>query len=137
MRTFWPALLLLASCASKKETKISSCSEATKTVTLSKKHAEMLNKSAGPFMSDARFSQEHDEQGISSVWRLKNMPTDSIYHFFGLENDDAILKTNLGVQTNSLFLVGDLQGIPRGTTNCLYVKSKDNVKSVIKIVLEK
>ncbi|MBA2406282.1 MAG: hypothetical protein H0V66_16010, partial [Bdellovibrionales bacterium] len=66
-----------------------------------------------------------------------NMPTDSVYYLIGLREGDIITKTNLGAQTSSINLISDLTGIPSGTTNCLYVKSKDNSEHVIKVQVDK
>ena len=50
---------------------------------------------------------------------------------------DSIYKTNLGSHTNFMNLVSDLSGIPSGTTNCLYIKAKDNTERVVKVLVEK
>ena len=114
------------------------CPDASVTVTIPKSKANKIHGHVSQFLTDAKITQVGIEDGTeSSVWRFTNMPEDSIYYLIGLREGDAIYKTNLGAQTSSISLISDLSGIPSGTTNCLYVRSKDNSEHVIKIVVEK
>lgn len=128
-------LLLMSSCASKPFTSI--CSDATVTVNIPKAEAEKIRGNVARFLTDAKIIQEHTDEGKNSLWRFTNMPPDSVYYLIGLREGDAIYKTNLGLQTSGINLISDLSGIPSGTTNCLYVKSKTNTESVIKILVDK
>ena len=126
--------LFLVSCASKPEAPI--CPDATETVVLPKKETDKILGNVGPFMTDAQITQEHGNEGASSVWRFTNMPSDSVYYLIGLREGDAIWKTNLGEQKSSINLISDLAGIPSGTTNCLYVRDEKQAERVIRIKLE-
>lgn len=126
---------ILMACASKPEAP--ACSDATQTVFLPRKEADKILGNVGPFLTDAQITQEHGEEGASSVWRFSNMPSDSVYFLMGLREGDAIWKTNLGEQKSSINLISDLAGIPSGTTNCLFVRDQDNNERVIKILVEK
>jgi hypothetical protein len=129
-------LFLFYSCASKPLPPV--CADATVTVTIPKSEANKIHGHVSHFLTDAKITQIKNEDGTeSSIWRFTNMPDDSIYYLIGLREGDAIYKTNLGAQTSSINLISDLSGIPSGTTNCLYVRSKDNSEHVIKIVVEK
>ena len=127
---------LFYSCASRPLPSV--CPDASVTVTIPKSEANKIHGHVSQFLTDAKITQLKNEDGTeSSVWRFTNMPEDSIYYLIGLREGDAIYKTNLGPQTNSINLISDLSGIPSGTTNCLYVRSKDSSEHVIKIVVEK
>lgn len=126
--------LLVFSCASRPDLPV--CPEATETVTLAKADAAKIQGKVSQFLTDAQITQQHDEDG-GSFWRFTNMPSDSIYYQIGLREGDAILKTNLGPQSSSMNLLSDLAGIPSGTTNCLFVRSKENTDRVIKIQVDK
>jgi hypothetical protein len=128
-------LFLISSCASKPVPSI--CPDATVTVNLPKVEAEKIRGNVARFLTDAKIIQEHTDEGENSLWRFTNMPPDSVYYLIGLREGDAIYKTNLGLQTSGINLISDLSGIPSGTTNCLYVKSKNNTESVIKILVDK
>lgn len=126
---------ILISCASKPQAPV--CPEATETVTLPRKEADKILGNVGPFLTDAQITQEHGNEGASSVWRFTNMPSDSVYYLVGLREGDAIWKTNLGEQKSSINLISDLAGIPSGTTNCLYVRDMEKKERVIKVLVEK
>ncbi len=126
--------LLLFSCASKVPPNF--CPEATVTVTIPKKQANKIFGHVSQFLTDAKIAFESGSEGQEGIWRFTNMPTDSIYYMIGLREGDAIVKTNLGNQSSSINLISDLSGIPSGTTNCLYVKSKANTEHVIKILMD-
>jgi hypothetical protein len=127
--------IFISSCASKPPASV--CSEATTTVNIPKTEADKIRGNVSRFLTDAKIIQEHTDEGKNSLWRFTNMPPDSVYYLIGLREGDAIYKTNLGLQTSGINLISDLSGIPSGTTNCLYVKSKNNTDSVIKILVDK
>jgi len=126
---------VLFSCASKPLAPI--CPNATESVIIPKVEALKIQGNVSQFLTDAQITQEHGKEGESSVWRFTNMPRDSVYYFIGLRDGDAIYQTNLGPQTSSINLISDLSGISSGTTNCLYVRSKENLDRVIKVVVDK
>lgn len=132
---FLIALLLISSCSTKPVPSI--CTDATVTVNLPKAEAVKIEGNVSRFLTDAKIIQEHTDEGKNSLWRFSNMPEDSVYYLIGLREGDAIYKTNLGMQTSGINLISDLSGIPSGTTNCLYVKAKDNSDRVIKILVIK
>ena len=127
-------IIFLSSCAARP--KSMPCTDATDNIRLSKSDAKKIEGKVSQFLSDAKISQEHMNDGKSSLWRFTNMPTDSIYYQIGLREGDGIYKTNLGPQKNSINLISDLFGIPSGTTNCLYVQAKDKSERIIKIQLD-
>lgn len=128
-------LFALISCASKPQ-KIN-CPEAATQITLKKSEAKKIQGNVSQFLTDAQITQEHNKEGDGSIWRFTHMPSDSIYHQIGLREGDAVTKTNLGVQNSSINLISDLSGIATGTTNCLWVKDKQNTERVIKVLVEK
>lgn len=128
-------LILISSCASKVIQPV--CPDATTTVNIQKVEADKIRGNVSSFLTDAKIIQEHTDEGKNSLWRFSNMPPDSVYYLIGLREGDAIYKTNLGLQTSGINLISDLSGIPSGTTNCLYIKSKSNTESVIKILVDK
>lgn len=132
---FLSPLFIFFSCASKPPPIV--CPDASVTVTIPRTEANKIHGHVSQFLTDAKITQEHGDEGQNSVWRFTNMPDDSVYYLIGLREGDAIYKTNLGPQTSSINLISDLSGIPSGTTNCLYVRSKDNSEHIIKIVVEK
>lgn len=127
-------LFFITSCSTRPKSK--PCIDATENVTLTKSEATKMEGKVSQFLSDAKITQEHTEDGKVSLWRFTNMPTDSLYHQIGLREGDGIYKTNLGEQTNSINLISDLSGIPTGTTNCLYVRARDKSERVIRIQLD-
>lgn len=127
--------LFVFSCASKAPPHF--CPDATVTVTIPRKESNKIFGHVSQFLTDAKITFEPGSEGQDGIWRFTNMPTDSIYYLIGLREGDAIIKTNLGNQSSSINLISDLSGIPSGTTNCLYVRSKLNSDHVIKIVVDK
>jgi hypothetical protein len=127
-------ILSITSCSSRP--KSVPCTDATEDVRLTKSEATKMEGKVSQFLSDAKITQEHTEDGRVSLWRFTNMPSDSLYHQIGLREGDGIYKTNLGEQTNSINLISDLSGIPTGTTNCLYVRARDKSERVIRIQLD-
>ena len=123
------------SCASKPIVPV--CSQATEHIMLSQKQADLIQGNVSKFLSDAKIREEHSQESGKSLWRFSNMPEDSIYYVIGLREGDAIYQTNLGAQTSSLNLISDLSGVASGTTNCLYVQSRENSLRVIQIKIEK
>ena len=128
-------IFCFVSCASKPIMPI--CSEATEHIMLSQKQADLIQGNVSQFLSDAKIREEHDQESGKSLWRFSNMPEDSIYYVIGLREGDAIYQTNLGSQSSSLNLISDLSGIASGTTNCLYVQSRDHSKRVIHVKVDK
>ena len=128
-------LFFLFSCSSAPKDPI--CPESSSSVLLTKHQADKIQGNVSQFLTDAEIKQEHNQQDGISLWRFSNMPSDSIYYHIGLREDDAIYKTNLGVQTSSINLISDLSGIASGTTNCLWVMDKDHRMRVIKLLVEK
>lgn len=136
MKIFLSAVLLFAvSCASKPLPPV--CPDATSTVKLKKSDADKIQGNVSQFLTDAQITQEHNQEGAGSVWRFTNMPSDSVYYRLGLRDGDAITKTNLGPQTSSINLISDLSGLATGTTNCLFVTSRDNSTQIIKVLVER
>lgn len=133
--SFFLIVLLLSACATRPES--TPCSDATSTVSLKKADAEKIQGKVSQFLTDARITQELDEKGNKTHWRFTNMPDDSVYYLVGIREGDALTKTNLGEQTSTINLISDLSGIASGTTNCLYLNTKENKNHVIKVVLEK
>ena len=128
-------LCCFISCASKPVQPV--CADATENIVLSQKQAGLIQGNVSKFLSDAKIREEHSQESGKSLWRFSNMPEDSIYYVIGLREGDAIYQTNLGLQTSSLNLISDLSGISLGTTNCLYVQSRDNSRKVIHIKVQK
>ena len=128
-------LSFLFSCASKPQPPV--CPDATTTVSVPKLEADKIQGNVTPFLTDAKITEEYSQDTQTSIWRFSKMPPDSIYYFIGLREGDSIYKTNLGTHTNFMNLVSDLSGIPSGTTNCLYIKAKDNTERVVKVLVEK
>lgn len=126
---------LISACASKP--KSTPCTEATSTVVLKKADAEKIQGKVSQFLTDARITQELNEKGDKTLWRFTNMPDDSVYYLVGIREGDALTKTNLGEQSSTINLISDLSGIASGTTNCLYINTKENKNHVIKVDLEK
>lgn len=127
-------ILSITSCATRPKSR--PCTDATEDVRLTKLEAKKIEGKVSQFLSDAKITPEHTEDGKVSLWRFTNMPTDSLYHQIGLREGDGIYKTNLGEQTNSINLISDLSGIPTGTTNCLYVRARDKSERIIRIHLD-
>jgi len=119
------------SCASKPLDPV--CPDATEHIVLSPKEASLIQGNVSQFLTDAKIREEHDQENGKSIWRFSNMPTDSVYFLIGLREGDAIYQTNLGPQSSSLNLISDLSGIASGTTNCLYVRSKNHSLRVIHV----
>ena len=126
---------LFSSCASKPQQPV--CPEASVTVSIPKSEADKIQGNVTPFLTDAMITEEYSQITQSSSWRFSKMATDSVYYLIGLREGDSIYKTNLGPQSNFMNLVSDLSGIPSGTTNCLYIRAKDNTERVVKILVEK
>lgn len=128
-------LVFLTACSSK--SKVSICSEATTTVSLTHSDAKKIQGNVSQFLTDAEIKPEHDQSSATTIWRFHNMPSDSIYYKIGLRDGDAVTQTNLGPQSSSINLISDLSGLATGTTNCLWVTDKDQNQRVIKVMLEK
>ena len=128
-------LCCFISCASKSVKPV--CLNPTEHIVLSQRQAGLIQGNVSKFLSDAKIREEHSQESGKSLWRFSNMPEDSIYYVIGLREGDAIYQTNLGAQTSSLNLISDLSGVASGTTNCLYVQSRDNSLRVIQIKIEK
>ena len=112
------------------------CKNPTQEVKLTKSQAEKIQGKVSQFLSDAKVTGEPLGEENKFIWRFTNMPEDSVYHEIGLRNGDGVYRTNLGEQKSSLNLISDLSGIASGTTDCLYVKTKENVEKIIHIQLE-
>lgn len=135
IKIFYVLLIFsISSCANRPNSKI--CTDATEDVRLTKSEVKKIEGKISQFLSDAKITQEHTEDGRTSLWRFTNMPSDSLYHQIGLREGDGIYKTNLGEQTNSINLISDFSGIPSGTTNCLYVRARDKSERIIRIHLD-
>lgn len=124
----------MVSCA--QTPKSEECKNPTQKVTLTKEQAKKIQGKVSQFLSDAKVTGEPSQSGESIVWRFSNMPDDSIYHTIGLREGDAVYKTNLGEQKSSLNLISDLSGIASGTTDCLYVKTKENTDKIIHVTVD-
>lgn len=125
-------LLILFSCATPPKPVV--CPDATVWVALSKDQLKRGKGNVLPFMTDATIKSETDEEGLT-IWRLSNMPSDSIYYHLGLREGDGVYKTNLGEETNPMEFISQLASIPSGKVNCLYVRPKEGSSLVIKLML--
>lgn len=128
-----PLILLIFSFSCSTKPRPSDCKGATETVKLTEAQKKRIQGNVSQFLSDAEITQETIDEGKRSIWRFRNMPRDSVYYLLGLREGDAVYKTNLGEQKSSITLISDLSGIATGTTDCLYVKTKDDAVKIIKI----